>query len=102
MSGAMAGGEPHTSQWQVRLEVTEDGDTTRAHAVLLPAADVLTDGPVMSADAEARRSAHDPAVPVIGDELAVGRALMDLGHRLVHAGSVAAESAESARRRDTE
>lgn len=36
MSGPLAGGGPHTSEWQVRLLVTEDGDLTRAHAVLEP------------------------------------------------------------------
>lgn len=100
MSGALADGTPHTSEWRVRLMVTEDGDRTTAHAVLEPGTAVP--GAPLEAEAEARRSAHDPAVPAIGDELAVGRALLDLGHRLVHAGSVAAESAESARRRDTE
>ncbi|GJF31688.1 hypothetical protein KNE206_43880 [Kitasatospora sp. NE20-6] len=100
MSGPLAGGGPHTSEWQVRLLVTEDGDLTRAHAVLEPG--TALGGTPLAADAEARRSAHDPVEPAIGDELAVGRALLDLGHRLVHAGSVAAEAAESARRRDTE
>ncbi|WP_052390902.1 dsRBD fold-containing protein [Streptomyces sp. NRRL B-24484] len=99
---ALAGEGPHTSEWQVRLMVTEDGDVTRAHAVLESGGTVTAGTGAMQADAEARRSSHDPAVPMIGDELAVGRALLDLGHRLVHAGSVAAEAAESARRRDTE
>ncbi|MEV6207995.1 dsRBD fold-containing protein [Kitasatospora sp. NPDC051914] len=102
MSAAFAADGPHTTEWQVKLLVTEDGDVTRAHAVLESGGTVLDGGGAMVADAEARRSAHDPAVAAIGDELAVGRALMDLGHRLVHAGSVAAEAAESARRRDTE
>lgn len=87
---------PHTADWQVRLRVTEDGDLTRAHAVLDTGADIL------ETDAEAHRSPLDPADSAIGDELAVGRALLELGHRLVHAGSVAAEAAEAARRRDTE
>ncbi|WP_354643971.1 dsRBD fold-containing protein [Kitasatospora camelliae] len=94
--GGMAGSAPHTSEWQLRLTVTEDGDLTQAHAVL------DTGTGLLQADAEARRSAHDPQDAAIGDELAVGRALLDLGHRLVHAGSVAAEAAESARRRDGE
>ncbi|MER8188333.1 dsRBD fold-containing protein [Kitasatospora sp. NPDC094015] len=96
MEGGAAARPPHTADWQVRLRVTEDGDHTRAHAVL------DTGSSLLEADAEAHRSAHDPAVPVIGDELAVGRALLDLGHRLVQAGSVAAEASESARRRDGE
>ncbi|MFJ1704750.1 dsRBD fold-containing protein [Kitasatospora sp. NPDC088346] len=94
--GGAAAREPQSGEWQVRLHVTEDGDHTRAHAVL------DTGSGLLEADAEAHRSPHDPAAPVIGDELAVGRALLDLGHRLVQAGSVAAEAAESARRRDGE
>jgi hypothetical protein len=96
VSGNLAAEGPHTTEWQVRLSLTETGDLTRAHAVLDTGANVL------ETDAEARRSPLDPADPAIGDELAVGRALLDLGHRLVHAGSVAAEAAEAARSRETE
>jgi Rv2632c-like len=35
----------------------------------------------------ARRHPADPDVPEIGDELAVGRAFIELGERLVHAAS---------------
>jgi len=92
----MAGAGPRSNDWDVRLHVTEDGDLTRAHAVLDTGAGVL------EADAEAHRSPRDSSDHVIGDELAVGRALMDLGHRLIRAGSLAAEAAESARLRDAE
>ncbi|GAA0664929.1 hypothetical protein GCM10010193_15420 [Kitasatospora atroaurantiaca] len=88
--------QPQSTEWQLKLRLTEDGDLTQAHVVL------DTGEAVLEADAEAHRSPHDPPVAGIGDELAAGRALLDLGHRLVHAGSVAAEAAESARRRDDE
>ncbi|MEU9131164.1 dsRBD fold-containing protein [Kitasatospora sp. NPDC048540] len=101
-AGSAAAPEPHTADWQVRLTVTETGDHTRAHAVLDTGGPGGTGGTRLEADAEAHRSPHDPAAPVIGDELAAGRALLELGHRLVQAGSVAAEAAESARRRDGE
>ncbi|GAA2750458.1 MULTISPECIES: dsRBD fold-containing protein [Kitasatospora] len=93
MSGAVAPG-PHVTEWAVRLRVTEDGDLTRAHAAL------DTGTGLIETDAEARRSPLDPSDPAIGDELAAGRALMDLGHRLLRAGSVAAEAADTARSRD--
>ncbi|MBI2169078.1 MAG: DUF1876 domain-containing protein [Actinobacteria bacterium] len=45
-----------------------------------------------SAWGRARRNPDDPNVPVIGEELALARALNELSHRLVEA---AAESIES-------
>ncbi len=94
MSGSMAT-PPHSTEWQMKLRLTEAGDITEAHLVLDTGATVL------EAEARARRSPHDPPAADIGDELAAGRALLDLGHRLVRTGAIAAESAESARRRDT-
>ncbi|KJK58576.1 dsRBD fold-containing protein [Saccharothrix sp. ST-888] len=96
MSANLEQQPPHSTEWTVRLRLTEEGDLTQAHLVLNTGANII------EAAAEARRSPHDPPVTVIGDELAAGRALIELGHRLVHAGSVAAEAAESARRRDVE
>lgn len=93
MSGNLAM-PPHGTEWQLRLRLTEDGDLTQAHVEL------DTGESVLESDAQARRSPHDAPDAGIGDELAAGRALLDLGHRLVHAGAVAAEAAESARRRD--
>lgn len=87
---------PHSTEWTMRLRLTEEGDLTQAHLELDTGQNIL------ESDAQARRSPHDPPATVIGDELAAGRALIELGHRLVHAGSVAAEAAESARRRDGE
>ncbi|GLW58495.1 dsRBD fold-containing protein [Kitasatospora phosalacinea] len=94
MSGRAAAPEPHSSEWSVRLRVVEVGDLTQAHAVLDTGVNLI------EAEAEAHRSSTDPADPAIGDELAVGRALTALGQQLVHRGSVAAEAAESTRRRD--
>ncbi|MFD8595674.1 dsRBD fold-containing protein [Kitasatospora sp. NPDC059646] len=95
MSGRAAVPEPHVSEWNVRLRLVEVGDLTEAHAVLDTGVNLI------EVDAEAHRSAQDPADPAIGDELAVGRALAALGQQLIHRGSTAAEAVESARRRDT-
>ncbi|MCD0485963.1 DUF1876 domain-containing protein [Streptacidiphilus sp. ASG 303] len=72
----------HTKSWQVRLYLFEEGDATAARVVL------DTGDNVLEGHGEARRSPRDPQVPEIGDEFAVGRALVDLGHRLIQAGTV--------------
>jgi uncharacterized protein DUF1876 len=60
----------HAKQWRVDVFVSEEGNVTRARAVL------VGDSPThLSASGTARRNPHDPAVPEIGDEVAVGRAL---------------------------
>ncbi|QYC43439.1 hypothetical protein Nocox_29275 [Nonomuraea coxensis DSM 45129] len=64
-------------EWTVRIELTEDGDDTAARAEL-----VTDDGVEMEGQGRARRNPSDPAVPLIGDELAVSRALADLAERL--------------------
>ncbi|MFJ2191823.1 universal stress protein [Kitasatospora sp. NPDC087861] len=69
-----------TKDWQLSLHVVEDRDTTRVHAVL------DTDGGVLHSDALARRNPLDAPTPAVGDEFAVGRALVDLGHQLLRAG----------------
>ncbi|WP_441248471.1 dsRBD fold-containing protein [Kitasatospora sp. McL0602] len=94
MNETFAATAPQSEEWHLSLRLTEDGDLTRAHAELRTATATL------ESDAQALRSPHDPPTPLIGDELAAGRALMDLGHQLLRAGAVAAEAAESARRRD--
>ncbi|MQS14985.1 DUF1876 domain-containing protein [Streptomyces kaniharaensis] len=75
-----AEGTVRTKDWQLSLHVVEEGDTTRVHAVL------DTDGDVLHSDALARRNPRDTPAPAIGDEFAVGRALVDLGHQLLRAG----------------
>ena len=64
--------------WHVDIFVSEDGDLTKARAVL------AGDRPeVLTATAEAHRNPHDPGVPEIGDEMAVGRALGGLSDKLM-------------------
>ncbi|WP_181804867.1 DUF1876 domain-containing protein [Streptomyces shenzhenensis] len=69
----------HTEQWKVRLHLFEDDDgTTKAQVVLDTGTTELI----------GRGTAHcnpaDTNVPEIGDELAAGRAMEDLGHQLLH------------------
>lgn len=68
----------HTDEWKVRLRLFEDDDgTTKAHVVLDTGTTAIT----------ARGTAHchpaDRNVPEIGDELAAGRAMIDLAHQLL-------------------
>lgn len=69
----------HISDWPIRLFLTEDGDRTVARVVL------TTGDNQLSAEGVATRNPHDPSVPEIGDELAAGRALAELGRQLVAA-----------------
>jgi hypothetical protein len=69
----------HVSEWTVRLYLSEDEDTTTVHAVLDTGANVLT------GRGTAQRNPADSSVPEIGDEVAAGRALADLGHQLATA-----------------
>ncbi|MEU3980827.1 DUF1876 domain-containing protein [Streptomyces sp. NPDC026672] len=64
-------------RWTVQIFITEEGDDTRARAVL-----TTHDTTALSGLGTARRSPADPAVPEIGDELAAGRALEALALRL--------------------
>ncbi|MFF2042572.1 dsRBD fold-containing protein [Kitasatospora sp. NPDC058170] len=74
-------GTVRTKDWQLSLHVVEERDTTRVHAVL------DADGAVLRSDALARRNPRDDPAPAVGDEFAVGRALVDLGHQLLRAGT---------------
>ncbi|MGW0210346.1 DUF1876 domain-containing protein [Streptomyces sp. NPDC003233] len=68
----------HTAQWNVRLHLFEDDDgTTKAHVVL------DTGTSALSAQGCARCHPADANVPEIGDELAAGRAMIDLAHQLL-------------------
>jgi hypothetical protein len=64
-------------QWTVEIYITEDGDDTRARAVLTTGeeSEVIGQG-------VARRNPIDRPIPEIGDELAASRALEDLAVRL--------------------
>jgi len=69
---------PHVREWQVRVSIFETGDETSANVVL------LTEAPThLTARGQSHRGAGDPAVPEIGDEVAVARALRHLADRLL-------------------
>lgn len=72
-------GGPTRLTCHIDLEVVEDDDQCRATATL-----ATSKGP-MEAVGLARRNPVDPRVPVVGEELAIGRALTELGERLVAA-----------------
>ncbi|MFI0450228.1 DUF1876 domain-containing protein [Actinomadura sp. 6N118] len=63
--------------WTVEINISEDDTTTQARAVLFTGGSMRVTG-----KGTARRNPVDRPVPEIGDELAVSRALEDLGHRL--------------------
>ncbi|MEV7782449.1 dsRBD fold-containing protein [Kitasatospora sp. NPDC088351] len=69
-----------TKRWTLRLDLFEEGDVTKVHAVL------DTGDNTLESRTTARRNPHDDPVPEIGDEYAAGRALVDLGHQLLRAG----------------
>jgi hypothetical protein len=64
--------------WDVRITVVESGGSTTAEATVM-------NGPPESLRAvgHARKSPGDPEVPLIGDEIAAGRALRRLADRLL-------------------
>ncbi|WP_155375478.1 dsRBD fold-containing protein [Catellatospora vulcania] len=68
-----------TKHWTVDIAIDDDGSgRTRAHALL------TTDAtPTLRGDGSAARNRFDEDVPEIGDELAAGRALVELGQRLL-------------------
>ena len=69
----------------VQISLEEDEEHTEAQASLrLRERDFVARG-------RARRNPHDPNVPVVGEELAVARALSELSHQLLAA---AAETIE--------
>ncbi|WP_326822826.1 DUF1876 domain-containing protein [Streptosporangium sp. NBC_01756] len=67
-----------TKQWTVQVYITEEGNDTSARAVLS-----TRDKTHMTGVGHARRNPADQLAPEIGDELAVARALSDLGSRLL-------------------
>jgi hypothetical protein len=62
----------------VSLEVIEEGHTTNATARL------AIGGEEIAAAGKAQRNPDDPDRPMIGDELAIARALLVLARELVH------------------
>lgn len=63
----------------IDLDLIEDEDQCRATATF------VTSKGQMQAVGLARRNPVDPQVPMVGEELAIGRALTELGERLVAA-----------------
>jgi len=77
-AGADDGARPHIREWTVQVTIFEAGDDTSARVVL------LSDAPVhLAARGDTHRSDVDPAVPEIGDEVAVARALRHLADQLL-------------------
>lgn len=73
-------GLPHVREWTVRVSIFEDADDTDVRAVL------VADAPEhLVATGRSHRSPKDPAVPEIGDEVAVARALRHLADHLLAA-----------------
>ncbi|MEU8827449.1 DUF1876 domain-containing protein [Streptomyces sp. NPDC048636] len=69
----------HTVEWRIHLFLFEDEGRTKARIEL------DTGGSALTGRGLARCNPEDQDVPVIGDELAAGRALRDLGEQLVRA-----------------
>ena len=67
----------HTKEWDVHVHVFENAGATHVEAVLDTGENVLR------GHGRARRNPADVEVPEIGDEVAVSRALSDLGHTLM-------------------
>ena len=63
--------------WTVEIVFREDGDKTRADAVLRGGGDEFHGW------GRARRNPDDPELPAVGEELAAARALADLSQHLV-------------------
>lgn len=78
--------EPDRSSLRVDVTITEDEE--QAEAV----ARVRVRDHDFAAWGRARRNPEDPNVPVVGEELAVARALSDLSHQLVGAAADTLES----------
>ncbi len=68
-----------TQTWTVTILLSEEGETTKARAVLTTAD---TEGKVHG-EGSARKHPGEPNVPEIGDEIAASRALSMLAHNLL-------------------
>jgi hypothetical protein len=74
--------------WQVNITFTEDGERTRADAMLELANDRF------HGFGRAKRAPGDPNLPVIGQDLAAARALSELSHQLLNAAAARIEDFE--------
>jgi hypothetical protein len=70
----------HTRTWTVEVNITEDEEARRTHAVAILHTDAREP---LRGDGAARRHSADTEVPEIGDELATARALADLAYKLL-------------------
>ena len=70
----------HATTWHVEIYLSEDGDRTRAEAVLRTSA-----GTELHHKGIAMRNPKDTDVPEIGEELAAARVLSGLAHDLFEA-----------------
>ena len=70
----------------IKLHVVEDETTTIVHTVL----DLRGDH--FESTGKARRNPADPPVPLVGEELAVARALQDLSTQLIDAAQTKIEA----------
>lgn len=78
--------------WTVTVSLAEDGDLTRAAAVLR-----TDDNREFRGDGIARRNPADIPSPRIGDELATARAMSELTHRLLETVARDIEETQGAR-----
>ena len=74
--------------WHVSIAFTEEGDRTRADAILQLASQRF------HGFGQAKRAPGDPNRPVIGQDLAAARALSDLSHHLLDAAASRIEEFE--------
>jgi hypothetical protein len=74
--------------WRVGITFTNEGERTRADAVLDLAEERV------HGYGQAKRAPGDPTVPVIGQDLAAARALSDLSHQLLDAAAARIEARE--------
>lgn len=72
----------HIADWPMTLRLTEQGDDTVAKVT------VRTRDNTLTAEGLAKRNPDDSPVPEIGDELAAGRALVELGRKLIRAAAL--------------
>lgn len=77
-----------TRELVMNVLIDEDADRTEAKVML------RLDGREFAAWGRARRNPDDPSVPLIGEELALARAMNELSHRLVDAAADTIESFE--------
>ncbi|WP_042368271.1 dsRBD fold-containing protein [Streptacidiphilus neutrinimicus] len=80
-----------TKRWTLTVDLFEEGDDTRAHAVL------ETPERTLEGNGSSHRNPHDTEIADIGDEYAAGRALVELGRQLLRAGAVDAAAEEDGR-----